>query len=71
MSESGYRFLPGVISYAVLLYQRVALSLRVVEGLLAARGIEFTVETVCRWSVKLGPGAARHIRSSALVRHEE
>jgi hypothetical protein len=43
-----YRFPPDVISYAVWLYYRFPLSLRMVEELLAARGIELTYETVRR-----------------------
>jgi putative transposase len=48
---AGYRFPPGVINYAVWLYYRFPLSLRMVEELLAARGINLTYETVRRWSV--------------------
>ena len=54
--------------YAVWLYYRFPLSLRMVEELLAARGIELTYETVRRWSVKFGLGIARRIRSTALGR---
>ena len=39
ISYSGFRFPPDVISYAVWLYYRFPLSLRMVEELLAARGI--------------------------------
>ncbi len=38
LSDAGYRFPPDVISYAVWLYYRFPLSLRMVEELLAARG---------------------------------
>ncbi|KVP38778.1 hypothetical protein WJ88_02235, partial [Burkholderia ubonensis] len=38
ISFKDYRFLPDVISYAVWLYYRFPLSLRMVEELLAARG---------------------------------
>jgi len=48
ISYSGYRFPPDVISYAVWLYYRFPLSLRMVEALLAARGIDLTYETVRR-----------------------
>src|ERR1700681_1293725 len=68
ISFKGYRFPPDVISYAVWLYYRFPLSLRMVEELLAARGIELTYETVRRWSVKFGLGIARCIRSTALGR---
>jgi hypothetical protein len=60
LSYAGYRFPPDVISYAAWLYHRFPLSLRMVEQLLAARGIQLTYETVRRWSVKFGlrsPGA--------------
>jgi putative transposase len=46
ISYAGYRFPPDVISYAVWLYYRFPLSLRMVEELLAARGIDLTYETV-------------------------
>ena len=68
---SGYRFPPDVISYAVSLYYRFPLSLRMVEELLAARGIELTYATVRRWSVKFGLGIARRIRSTALARGDK
>ncbi|MEY9491170.1 transposase-like protein [Bradyrhizobium elkanii] len=41
-----HRFPPEVISYAVWLYFRFPLSLRMVEEMLAARGIGVTYETV-------------------------
>jgi putative transposase len=74
ISYAGYRFPPDVMSYAVWLYYRFPLSLRMVEELLAARGIELTYapkevplgdETVRRWAVKFGLGIARRIRSTA------
>jgi len=68
LSYVGYRFPPDVISYAVWLYYRFPLSLRMVEELLAARGIELTYETVRRWAVKFGLDIARRIRSAALAR---
>ncbi|SAL07271.1 hypothetical protein AWB78_08508 [Caballeronia calidae] len=40
ISFKSYRFPPDVISYAVWLYYRLPLSLRMVEEILAARGIE-------------------------------
>ena len=71
LSDAGYRFPPDVISYAVWLYYRFPLSLRMVEELLAARGLDLTYETVRRWSVKFGLGIARRIRSTALARGEK
>ena len=54
ISYSGYRFPPEVISYAVWLYFRFPLSLRMVEEVLAARGIEVTYETLRAWALKFG-----------------
>ena len=71
ISYGGHRFPPEVISYAVWLYFRFPLSLRMVEEMLAARGIEVTYETVRRWSVKFGLVIARRIRSSALARGDK
>ena len=51
-----------MLSYTVPLYYRFPLSLRMVEELLAAPGIELTYETVRRSSVKFGLGIARNIR---------
>jgi transposase-like protein len=53
-----------VICYAVWLYYRFPLSLRMVEELLA----DLTCETVWRWSVTVGLSIARRIRSTALAR---
>ncbi|WP_321959026.1 IS6 family transposase [Burkholderia cenocepacia] len=61
----GYRFPPDVISYAVWLYYRFPLSLRMVEEMLGARGIELTYETVRRWATKFGLAIAKRIRSTA------
>ena len=44
---AGFRFPPEVISYAVWLYFRFPLSLRMVEEMLAARGIRVSHETPC------------------------
>jgi putative transposase len=51
---AGYRYPAGIISYAVWLYFRFPLSLRMVEEMLAARGISVTYETIRQWSVKFG-----------------
>jgi putative transposase len=71
ISYAGYRFPPDVISYALWLYYRFPVSLRMIEELLAARGIELTYETVRRWSLKFGLGIARRIRSTALGRGDK
>ena len=44
-----HRFPAEVISYAVWLYFRFPLSLRMVEEMLTARGIEVSYETVRQW----------------------
>jgi putative transposase len=71
LSYAGYRFPPEVISYAVWLYYCFPLSLRRVEELLAARGIELTYETVRRWARKFGLDFARRIRDTALARGDK
>ena len=51
---AGYRFPGEVISHAVWLYFRFPLSLRMVEEMLAARGILVSHETVRRTLKKAG-----------------
>ena len=57
-----HRFPGEVISHAVWLYFRFPLSLRMVEEMLAARGIEVSYETVRQWALKFGQGFANQIR---------
>jgi len=57
-----HRFPAEVISHAVWLYFRFPLSLRMVEELLAARGILVSHETVRRWALKFGQDFAKQIR---------
>jgi putative transposase len=71
ISFKGYRFPPDIISYAVWLYYRFPLSLRMVEEMLAARGIELTHETVRNWATKFGLAIARRIRSTAPARGDK
>src|SRR3982750_1927073 len=61
-SYAGYRFPPEVISHAVWLYFRFPLSLRMVEEMLAARGIVVSHETVRQWALKFGQDFANRIR---------
>ena len=49
---AGHRFPAEVISQAVWLYFRFPLSLRMVEEMLAARGIIVSHETVRQWARK-------------------
>ena len=51
---AGYRFPGEVISHAVWLSFRFPLSLRMVEEMLAARGIVVSHETVRQWGRKFG-----------------
>jgi putative transposase len=57
-----HRFPAEVISLAVWLYFRFPLSLRMVEEMLAARGIEVSHKTVRRWAEKFGREFAHCIR---------
>jgi putative transposase len=71
ISYAGHRYPPEVINYAVWLYFRFPLSLRMVEEMLAARGVEVTYESVRHWAVKFGLGIARRIRSSTMARGDK
>src|SRR5690348_15601137 len=59
---AGYRFPPEVISHTVWLYFRFPLSLRMVEEMLAARGIIVSHESVRQWALKFGQDFANRIR---------
>ena len=59
---AGYRFPPEIISHAVWLYFRFPLSLRMVDELLASRGIIVSHETVRQWTLKFGQAFANQIR---------
>jgi hypothetical protein len=61
----GHRFPAEVIAHAVWLYFRFPLSLRMVEDLLAARGVIVSHETVRRWAEKFGRDFANKIRRRA------
>lgn len=57
-----HRFPAEFIAYAVWLYFRFPLSLRMVEDLLAARGIAVSHQTVRLWAEKFGRAFANEIR---------
>jgi putative transposase len=59
---AGYRFPPEIIGYAVWLYFRFPLSLRMVEEMLAARGIVVSHETVRQWALAFGQAFANELR---------
>ena len=61
-SYAGYRFPAEIISHAVWLYFRFPLSLRMVDELLAARGIIVSHETVRQWALKFGQAFANQVR---------
>jgi putative transposase len=66
-----HRFPPEVISLAVWLYFRFPLSLRMVEEMLAARGVCVTYETVRQWGRKFGKAFADQIRQRAPARGDK
>jgi putative transposase len=57
-----HRFPAAVISHAVWLYFQFPLSLRMVEEMLAARGIDVSHETIRRWALKFGQEFANRVR---------
>ena len=59
---AGHRFPPAVIGHALWLSFRFPLSLRMVEEMLAARGILVSHETVRQWGLKFGQAFANQIR---------
>ena len=61
-SYDGHRFTPEIISHVVWLYFRFPLSLRMIEEMLAARGIIISHETVRQWGLKFGQAFANQIR---------
>ncbi|CAO3408566.1 Mobile element protein [Azospirillum largimobile] len=62
---TGYRYPAAVIATAVWLYFRFPLSLRMVEEMLAARGILVSHETVRQWGLKFGRKIADQLRRRA------
>src|SRR5713101_6280229 len=62
---AGHRYPAEIISYAVWLYFRFPLSLRMVEEMLAARGMSVTHETIRQWGLKFGREFANRIRRRA------
>jgi putative transposase len=66
-----HRFPPEIISYAVWLYFRFPLSLRMVEEMLAARGICVSYETVRQWAIKFGETFSGQIRQRAPSRGDK
>jgi putative transposase len=65
-----HRFPPEIISYSVWLYFRFPLSLRMVEEMLAARGICMSYETVRQWAGKFGRKSSDQIRGGPCARRQ-
>ncbi|MCM2477417.1 IS6 family transposase [Rhizobium sp. CG5] len=63
-----HRFPAEVIAHAVWLYFRFPLSLRMVEDMLAARGVIVSHQTVRLWAEKFGRHFANHIRKRSAGR---
>ncbi|MFC0387107.1 IS6 family transposase, partial [Roseomonas vinacea] len=61
-SFAGYRFPAEIISQAVWLYFRFPLSLRMVEEMLAFRGVVVSHETLRQWGRKFGSDFAAKLR---------
>ena len=58
----GYRFPAEIISYAVWLYFRFAVSHRDVVELLAERGVQVSYEAIRLWCLKFGPTLGAGLR---------
>ena len=69
--NAGYRYPAEIISYAVWLYFRFPLSLRMVEEMLATRGLSVTYETVRQWGLKFGREFANRLRWRAPCRGDK
>src|SRR5215216_3592471 len=59
---AGHRFPAEIISHAIWLYFRFPLGLRMVEEMLAARGVIVSHESVRQWARKFGQALANQIR---------
>ena len=59
---AGHRFPAEIVSHAIWLYFRFPLGLRMVEEMLAARGIIVSHETVRQWARKFGQALANQVR---------
>jgi putative transposase len=67
ISYSRHRFPSGIIRYAVWLYFRFPLSYRIVDDLLAKRGIDVSYETIRRWAMEFGLTYALRLGKHVLV----
>jgi putative transposase len=62
VSYAGFRYSGEIISHAVWLYFRFALSLRDVSELMLARGVVVSHETIRQWTQKFGQDYANALR---------
>ena len=60
-----HRLPHDIIGHAVRLYHSFCLSYRVVEDLLAERGIKVSYETVRRWCIRFGPDYTNRLRKQS------
>ena len=67
---AGHRFPAEVISQAVWLYFRFPLSLRMVEEMLAARGIVVSHESVRQWAMSSARRSPTDPAEAALCRRQ-
>src|SRR5580700_9089906 len=70
VSYKRHRFPPEIIAYAVWLYFRFPLSLRLIEEMLFERGILVSYETVRRWGLKFGQDFVRRLKRRRPTRSE-
>lgn len=66
-----HRFPPDVIAHAVWLYFKFTLSLRMVEDLLAERGVIVSHQTIRTWAEEFGRQFAANIRRRSAGRFDE
>ena len=70
VSYKRHRYPPQIIAHAVWLYFRFPVSLRLVEELLAERGINVSYETIRCWARKFGPEFARRLERKSPSRND-
>jgi transposase-like protein len=66
--HAGYRFPAEIISHTVWLYFRFPLVLRIVEELLAARGIIVSHEGIRQWGAEIRPDIRPSAPPSVMIR---
>ena len=62
ISYKRHRYPSSIISYALWLYHRMPISLRLVEEALSYRGLDISYETIRRWSNKFSGIIANQLR---------